>query len=76
MKLRLYQGAASSLYGGWEQEARGKEVTINTGISFLKYCFREQEARGKEVTINTGTSFHENSTQALVFIFNPTLNPT
>ena len=32
VQLRLYHGAASSLYGGWEAEAKGKEVTINTGL--------------------------------------------
>jgi hypothetical protein len=37
VKLRLYQGAASSLYGGWEQEAKGKEVTINTGTSLQTF---------------------------------------
>jgi hypothetical protein len=32
VQLRLYHGSASSLYGGWEQEAKGAEVTINTGL--------------------------------------------
>ena len=30
--LELYHGLPSSLYAGWEQEALGKEVTINTGL--------------------------------------------
>jgi len=32
VQLQLYHGAASSLYGGWDEEAKGKEVTINTGL--------------------------------------------
>ena len=32
VRLRLFHGSAALLYGGWDEEARGKEVTIQTGL--------------------------------------------